>query len=159
MVEWPEIEQWRSQETTRGSAANGVSGAIAREEYKHFSQGTHPNRSHIPYVFLGEGNRFTLGAIPPIDPLNLGGHVRHLMSLCYWYVGVFLYFFREVVTPRVDEQFKSSFLDLTPRIKRLKVTLDEQLNELRERSSKEPVPQSVGTKFLKTKPDQSSGTA
>ena len=122
-----------------------------REEYRHFSQGTHPNRSHIPYVFLGEGNRFTLGAIPPIDPLNLGGHIRHLISLCYWYVGVFLYFFREVVTPRVDEQFKSSFLDLTPRMKRLKVTLDEQLNELRKHATKEPVPESVGTAFLQSK--------
>jgi len=27
-----------------------------REEYKHFSRGTHPNRTHVPYLFLGEGN-------------------------------------------------------------------------------------------------------
>jgi hypothetical protein len=60
--------------------------------YRHFSQGTHPNRSHIPFLFLGEGNKFTLGAIPPVDPLILGDHVLHLMGLCYWYAAYFCTF-------------------------------------------------------------------
>jgi hypothetical protein len=67
-----------------------------REEYKHFSRGAHPNRSHVPYVFLGEGNEFTLGAISPIDPLTLGDHVRYLMHLCFWYIGVFCLFLSRV---------------------------------------------------------------
>lgn len=130
---WSSGQKLRSIEVRKELEGAPLSESVEqlREEYKHFSQGTHPNRSHIPHVLLGEGNRFTLGAIPPIDPLNLGGHVRHLIRLCYWYVGVFLYFFRDVVTPRVDEHFKSSVLDLTPRMTCLQVTLDEQLERLR----------------------------
>src|SRR5712692_12076732 len=50
-----------------------------------------------PGVFttVSEGNKFTLGSIPPINPLTLGDHVQHLMQLCYWYIGVFGYVYRE----------------------------------------------------------------
>jgi len=67
---WREAEHGEVRKQSR-SAAHRVSRAIERE-YNTFS-GNHPNRSHIPYVSW-RGNHFTLGAIPSIDPLNLGGH-------------------------------------------------------------------------------------
>ena len=59
-----------------------------REVYRHFSQGAHPNRSHVPFLFLGEGNQFTLGGFHPIESLTLAEQVRYPMYLCYWYIGV-----------------------------------------------------------------------
>jgi len=85
-----------------------------REVYKHFSQGAHPNRSHVPYLFLGEGNEFTLGGIHPIDVLSLGEQVRYLMYLCYWYIGFFVWNYREMLTKESAKDFARELLDLTP---------------------------------------------
>src|SRR5262249_31491415 len=62
-----------------------------RETYQHLSQGTHPNRSHVPFLFLGEGSIFPLASIPPVDPLNRGGHVRYLMQEAFWHIGILGY--------------------------------------------------------------------
>ena len=124
-----------------------------REEYKHFSQGSHPNRTHVAYMFLGEGNEFTLGAIPPIDPLILGGHIRDLMQLCYWYIGVFCYFYREVMQRRIGSAFATEFLTLSPRIKRLRDTLDQQLAEMQEKRLGHARPQGIGPAFFTARND------
>ena len=117
-----------------------------RSLYKHFSQGTHPNRSHIPFLFLGEGNKFTLGAIHPVDPLNLGGHILHLMSLCYWYAGIFLYFYGQSIVPKLSAKFKRAVLDLTPRSDELQRNLRKALDELRK--NKEERPPGIGPTYL-----------
>jgi hypothetical protein len=115
-----------------------------REVYKHFSQGTHSNRTHIPYLFLGEGNQFTLGAIPPVDPYGIGLHVRHLIYLCYWYVGVFLWFYRELLPKTFGGDFAREFLDLTPRRAAVRLVLDLQLERMEEQMQKEPLPEGIG---------------
>ncbi|MEK7992520.1 MAG: hypothetical protein AAB403_01835 [Planctomycetota bacterium] len=119
-----------------------------REEYKHFSRGAHPNRTHVAYVFLGEGNRFTLGAIPPIDPFTLGDHVRHLIQLCYWYIGVFCYYYRESLPGRTGSKFATEFLKLTPRLKELRSALDGQLAEIQEKRIGQAKPGGIGPAFL-----------
>lgn len=119
-----------------------------REFYGHFSQGTHPNRSHLPYLFLGEGNEFTLGAIPPIDPLILGEHVRRLMEISYWYVGVFLYSYHELLAEHIDTRFAEEFKKLTPRIKELRISLHEELLKLREEDTGDEQPESFGPSFF-----------
>lgn len=119
-----------------------------RQLYGHFSEGTHPNRSHLPYLFLGEGNQFTLGAIPPIDLLVLGDHIRHLLDLCYWYVGVFLYSYRESLPERIGPRFAREFRELTPRIVRLRSALHEQLVRLREEATQDAPPEGLGPAFF-----------
>jgi len=119
-----------------------------REEYKYFSEGAHPNRTLVPYLFLGEGNKFTLGSIPPIDPFVLGEHVRHLLQLCYWYVGIFAYFFREPVVPRTGIHFEAEFRMLTPRLARLRKVLTENLSKLHEEIQRQPLPEGIGPAFL-----------
>jgi hypothetical protein len=118
-----------------------------RQEYGFFSQGAHPNRTHLPFVFLGEGNKFTLGAIPPIDPLNLGLHVAHLMRICYWHVGVFMWRYRTLMA-KLGEPFATDFLQLRPRMERLISTLDGQLEHLHKEHAKEPKPEGVGPALL-----------
>ncbi len=118
-----------------------------REVYKHFSQGTHANRTHIPYLFLGEGNQFTLGAIPPVDALTLGTHLRDLVQLCYWYVGVFLWFYRESLPAIFGSDFAREFLGLTPRLKEIRLTLDEQLDRLHAEHMKESRPEGIGPAY------------
>lgn len=121
-----------------------------REAYKRFSQGTHPNRTHVAYMFLGEGNEFTLGAIPPIDPFHLGSHVCDLMQLCYWFVGVFFYFYREALQKRIQPGFGTEFLKLTPRIKSLRRALDSQLAEMREKRLGDGRPSGIGPAFFRS---------
>jgi SEC-C motif len=120
-----------------------------RSLYQHFSKGTHPNRSHLPYLFLGEGNQFTLGAIPPIDLLVLGDHIHDLLDLCYWYVGVFLYSYSESVPDRIGPRFASEFLKLTPRITQLRSELHEQLAKVREEAAENEPPPGIGPAFFK----------
>lgn len=119
-----------------------------REEYRHFSRGTHPNRTHVPYVFLGEGNRFTLGAIPPVDPLVLGEHIRHLIQLCYWYIGIFVYFYLKSLARSVRSKFTTELLKLTPRLKQLRSHLQEQLLTLQEELEQEEEPEGIGPAFF-----------
>jgi|GEM_PF-2693798 len=119
-----------------------------RRFYQHFSKGTHPNRSHLPYLFLGEGNKFALGAIPPIDLAVLGDHIRNLLDLCYWYVGVFLYSYRESLSERIGPRFASEFRELTPRITRLRSALHEQLVKLKEETAQDAPPPGIGPAFF-----------
>ena len=89
-----------------------------------------------------------LGSIPPIDPLILGDHVQHLMQLCYWYIGVFVYFYRESVLARIGHRFASEFLDLTPRIERLRSTLDGLLAKFHDEMKRAPKPEGVEPAFV-----------
>ena len=100
-------------------------------------------------MFLGEGNRFTLGSIHPIDGYELGMHVRHLLQLCYWFVGVFLWFYRESVPQISNGDFVREFLNLTPRRLAIRKVLDEQLQRMQDETQNEPVPKGIGPTYAK----------
>lgn len=102
--------------------------------YKHFSQGTHPNRTHVPFLFLGEGNRFTLGGIHPID------------RCMHWYIGMFVWNYRESTLSPDRDDFAREMLDLTPRRKSIAAALNEQLDRLRSESSNGP-PTGIGPSY------------
>jgi len=99
-------------------------------------------------LFLGEGNKFPLGGSPPIDPLALGRLVLHLVKLCYWYVGVFGYYYRTTVQQQATSWFAGELINLTPRIRRILGALDSQLAKLQEDLMKEGVPGGIGPAFL-----------
>jgi hypothetical protein len=117
------------------------------ETYKHFSGGAHPNRTHVPFLFLGEGNQFTLGSIPPVDELNLGGHFRYLMQMAYWLIGVLAFHYHKPAR-KLGKDFAQAILDLTPRIHQLGFELERQLDEMRESLRAEGVPEGIGPKEL-----------
>jgi hypothetical protein len=119
--------------------------------YKHFSQGTHPNRSHVPFMFLGEGNQFTLGGIHPIDPYSLGTQVRYLMQLCYWYIGVLLWNYRDSMLDKNRKDFAEEMLALTPRRKALRKILDAQIKRLASEVEEEGPPRGIGPAYISTK--------
>jgi len=147
---WSKGHQFSNSEVRRHLESAPMTESVEqiRRLYGHFSKGTHPNRSHLPYLFLGEGNQFTLGAIPPIDLLVLGDHIHHLLDLCYWYVGVFLYSYRESLPDRIGPRFASEFLELTPRITQLRSALNEQLVKLREEAAEDEPPPGIGPAFF-----------
>jgi len=70
------------------------------------------------------------------------------MQLCYWYIGVFVYFYRESLARSARSKFKTEFLKLTPRLKRLRSHLQEKLVTLQEELEKEGKPEGLGPAFL-----------
>ena len=54
----------------------GEKEAETRELYDFFSKTSHPNRTHMAYRFLGEGNEFILGAIGRPSPAAYVGGLR-----------------------------------------------------------------------------------
>jgi len=119
-----------------------------REDYAYFSKGTHPNRTHVPFLFLGEGNKFPLCGVPPIDPAELGRFVLHLVRLSYWYVGVFAYYYRTSLRRQGGPQFIGEFLNLTPRIKQIRGALEAQLTRLHEETIAAGKHEGIGPAFL-----------
>jgi hypothetical protein len=119
-----------------------------REDYTYFSKGTHPNRTHVPFLFLGEGNKFPLGGVPPIDPAELGQFVLRLVQLSYWYVGVFAYYYRTSLQEQAGPQFIAELLSLTPRIKQIRSALETQLTGLSAEVTARGKPEGVGPAFL-----------
>jgi hypothetical protein len=119
-----------------------------RKDYNYFSKGTHPNRTHVPFLFLGEGNRFPLCGVPPIDPAELGRFVLHLVRLSYWYVGVFAYYYRTSLQRQGGPQFIAEFLKLTPRIKQIRSALEAHLTRLEEGLTARGKPEGIGPAFL-----------
>ncbi len=59
-----------------------------RELYKFFSQASHPNRSLIPERFLGEGNKFVLGAIGMPELVLVTEYCEKHLSLWFWFAAV-----------------------------------------------------------------------
>ncbi|HLG14185.1 MAG TPA: hypothetical protein VJH03_06575 [Blastocatellia bacterium] len=108
-----------------------------KDMYRHFSSGTHPNRTHLPFSFLGQGNMFTLGAIPPVDALIIGGHLQYLMGLAYWYIGVLGWEFAPTCMS-VGGDFTRFVLGLTPRINELMPRLIQQLEAMRNSAGEPP---------------------
>ena len=66
------------------------------------------------------------------------------MRLCYWYVGVFSWFYRDTLPQRTEPEFATEFLALTPRIQKLQPALEEQLDRLRQEGVAEGKPEGVG---------------
>jgi hypothetical protein len=146
---WASGKQINNTDVRKGLEHHPMTESVEalKQEYQFFSQGAHPNRTHVPYVFLGEGNQFTLAGIHPIDPLTLGGHVQHLIRLCYWYVGVFFWFHRETLPVLAGDDFGREFLNLTPRRHKILMMLGKQLDTLHEETMKKPEPSGIGPSY------------
>ena len=70
-----------------------------RELYKFFSEASHPNRDLIAERYLGEGNKFVLGAIGVPDLVMVTDYCLKHLSLWFW--------FAAVISARLGSSFSS----------------------------------------------------
>jgi hypothetical protein len=76
-----------------------------RELYRYFSSGTHPNRDVVPFRFLGKANQFVLGAIGKPDLLVFCHHLRHHLSLWFWFCAAVTFHYRELTDSEYGEKY------------------------------------------------------
>lgn len=76
-----------------------------RELYKYFSIGAHPNRDVVPVRFLGKGNQFVLGAIGKPDLLVFCDHLRHHLSLWFWFCAAATFHYCELTGMEHGEKY------------------------------------------------------
>jgi hypothetical protein len=76
-----------------------------RELYRYFSMGAHPNRDVVPTRFLGKGNQFVLGAIAKPDLLVFCDHLRHHLSLWFWFCAAVTFHYRELTDMEYGEKY------------------------------------------------------
>jgi hypothetical protein len=82
------------------------------ELYKFFSKSTHPNREHMAYRFLGDGNEFVLGAIGRPSLALLTYYGLKLLNLWFWFTA-FVSFTHLEILARSDPKFHDTYRDVT----------------------------------------------
>ena len=87
-----------------------------RELYKFFSEASHPNRDLVAKRYLGEGNKFVLGAIGMPDIVMVTDYCLKHLSLWFW--------FAATVSTMLGPKLGSSFSSY--RVKYLSVAKDAQ---------------------------------
>lgn len=116
-----------------GERAEGL-----REAYKFFSLAAHPNRDMIPERFLGQGNKFTLGAIGMPDLVMVTDYMSRHLNLWFWFAAVLAYYYRNVID-KFDAQLAEEYFKVAAKAKEVSAWLNEQhnnvLKEHRERHS------------------------
>jgi hypothetical protein len=101
-----------------------------REMYSHFSMGAHPNRDVVPFRFLGKGNDFVLGAIGVRNLLEFCDHLRHHLSLWFWFCATVSLHYCELTDMAYGEKYLKTAGDakevaesLLQEIKRLRTSV------------------------------------
>jgi hypothetical protein len=100
-----------------------------RELYGFFSKTTHPNRSHMAYRFLGEGNEFVLGAIGRPSLALLADYGLKTLNLWFWFAAFVAFTYRDIVD-KIDPELAQSYSDVARDAKPLAAWLHEQFNRV-----------------------------
>lgn len=100
-----------------------------RELYKFFSRSTHPNREHMPYRFLGDGNEFTLGAIGRPSLVMLADYSLKLLNLWFWFTS-FVSFVHMEILARTNPGFHDTYRKVTTSTEAVAQWLANQFNHL-----------------------------
>ena len=98
-----------------------------RELYKYFSMGAHPNRDVVPFRFLGKANQFVLGAIGRPDLLVFCDHLRHHLSLWFWFCAAVTFHYRELT----DLEYGEKYLKVASDAKEVGESLLNEIKRLR----------------------------
>lgn len=87
---WQTGKQISNAEVRKGLAKHplGEKEESLRELYKFFSEASHPNRCLIPERFLGEGNKFVLGAIGMPELIMVTDYCLKHLSLWFWFAAM-----------------------------------------------------------------------
>jgi hypothetical protein len=100
-----------------------------QELYNFFSKTTHPNRDQIAHRFLGEENKFVLGAIGRLSLAMLADFGIKLLNLWFWF-GAFIYFIDADVLEQADSDFQKTYLEVSESADPVVKWLAEQFNRV-----------------------------
>lgn len=114
---------------TLGSHPMGESEEKLKELYRFFSATTHPNRHHLAKRFLGEGNKFVLGAIGRPSLALLADYALKTLNLWYWF-GAFVVFVYLEILARSDPGFEKDYDEVNRMAQEVAPWLSEQFNRV-----------------------------
>ena len=107
-----------------------------KQLYKFFCLGTHPNRDLVPRRFLGEGNRFVLGAIG-VPSLHLVTEYCMIhMRMWFWFTAVLCHHYHahvDVVLP----DFGQRYLEVAGAAQKIQAELQRHLGRLLDEEKRE----------------------
>lgn len=133
-IEWNKGKQVSNAETRKflDSHPMGESEKGMKDLYSFFSGATHPNREYIPFRFLGEKNKFVLGAIGGPNILGIADYMYRLIKLWFWFVAVISYHYKEILHS-TDERYLNDYLKVANKAKRVSEALLRSQHELWEK--------------------------
>ena len=118
-----------------GKHPMGENEDMTRELYKFFSEASHPNRSLVPYRYLGDGNSFVLGSIAKPDLLMTTDFCIKLLSLWFWYVAFISYIYNDQIREN-DHSLSMEYMSVANEarqvVKWLRENFDRLLKELKD---------------------------
>ncbi len=113
----------------------GESGKLLKESYTFYSGATHPNREYIPSRFLGEGNKFVLGAIGPVNLLIIADFILKLIQLWFWFGATISYYYLGVYD-KIDKSYGKDYLRIGDKANIVAENLAKYRNELIKKRNK-----------------------
>jgi hypothetical protein len=126
---WIAGKQVGNAEVRRVLAAHpmGEEEPQTRELYDFFSKTTHPNRTHMPRRFLGEGNEFVLGAIGRPSLAMLADYALKTLNLWFWFAAFVAFTYRDILS-QTDPELVRTYNDTAEAAKPIADWLREQFN-------------------------------
>jgi hypothetical protein len=124
-------KQVGNAEVRRVLAANpmGEKEAQTRELYDFFSKTTHPNRTHMAYRLLGEGNEFVLGAIGRPSLALLADYALKTLNLWVWFAAFLMFTYRDLLSQGKPGLLKT-YNDAAEAAKPITAWLHDQFNRV-----------------------------
>ncbi len=107
----------------------GVEENQSRALYDFFCKSTHPNRDHMAHRFLGEGNKFVLGAIGRPSLAMLADYCLKTLNLWFWFAASVAFTYRDVIA-EAEPQLLKAYFDAAEARKSIEVWLREQFNRV-----------------------------
>lgn len=112
-----------------GAHPMGEKEAQTRELYDFFSKTTHPNRNHMAYRLLGEGNEFVLGAIGKPSLALLADYALKTLNLWFWLAAFLTFTYRDLLSQTKPELLKT-YNDTAEAAKPIAAWLHDQFNRV-----------------------------
>lgn len=143
-IKWDKGKQISNAEIRKflDSHSMGESEKAMKDFYVFFSGATHPNREYIPIRFLGEKNKFVLGAIGVPDLLGIADYMYRLINLWFWFAALISYQYKEIIHS-ADKRYGTDYMKVANEAKRVSEDLLRSQHELWEKEhdkSSKPAP-------------------
>lgn len=108
----------------------------ARDLYRFFSLGSHPNRELVAYRWLGEGNMFTLGVVGVPGLLMTADFCHKHLDLWFWFGASVSSFYRELISQN-DKEYMPAYFKAADELRETMKWLMKSFNHLLEEQQEE----------------------
>lgn len=130
-------ERWQSGEELSNSLVRrelakhpfGETEESTKKLYKFYSSASHTNRNFIPFRFLGEGNKFVLGAIPVPSLALVTDYCTTNLRMWFWFTAMLAFTYCEIIDP-VQLDFGKRYLHVAREAEALQKQLEENFERL-----------------------------